>query len=131
MNLKEIKGLLITENMAAVRDIASRRDLFHAFTENQIRHLIKFDVMGHERMGFTIDHAQLVEGAHDEALSFVQAIDKVMQSEAAAKFNFNGQFFITIETDNETIAFLIIIEKGNVSYQETEYAWPDEDQKEA
>jgi hypothetical protein len=127
MNLKEIKGLLVTENMAAVRNIDARRALFAAFSENKIRHLIKFQ-MGRNQVGFQIDHAQLIEGTHDEAFSFIQALDQVIQSEAAGKFNFTGEFTVNIETEKETIAFLVTVKECKVSYQEIEYLWPDTEQ---
>jgi hypothetical protein len=127
MNLKEIKGRLITENVTAVRNIDDRRAILQEFSKGQIRHLIRFKI-GEGNIAFQIDHAQLVEGTHEEALSFIQSLNTVINSEIAEKFKFTGQFIVTIETEKETIAFLITIKDCKVSYQEIEYTWPEADQ---
>lgn len=125
MNHKVIQGTLIPSNTEAATSHLVRNALYRVMRQHQLRQIVLWDSKWDEK-GIQFKRSSPVHRGRDDAMEFITALDKVMQTEPAIELCLSGEISLVLQTKEAPIVFRVIVRKGKVSYQEAKYDWSKE-----
>lgn len=123
--MKTIRGRLVPANTEDAEKLRwNLHRLNEAFIENKMRELTLWNCSWRENRIVFGSIAPAYDGPNI-APKFVDALSKVMQTEAAKDLKLSGYFTLIIETGQEPVVVRVIVTGGEVSYEKSEYVWAE------
>ena len=123
MKMQHIQGILVPSNPAVVSP-TTRLQIMTAVHRSHLFLTIKDTLW--EKGVIEINSYTAAEGGNKAALSFLERLGTLINSEGVERLRLKGSLVITVDSDKEPAVLRATVKDGQVSYQQAQLTWAKE-----
>lgn len=122
MKMQHIQGILVPRNPNAVTS-STRLQIMNAVHKSHLFLTIK-DTLWESGI-IEINSYTAAEGGHKAALSFIDRLGTLINSEGVERLRLKGSLMITVDSEKEPAVLRATVKDGQVNYQQAKLTWDE------